>query len=237
MVEIVIVNQSSVLTDNQITAVIPAVQAQVNEDFLPIWGSIIKETSVTLDFLPRRKPVPKTVWPLFIMDHTDQPGALGYHEDLKGRIEGKVFAADDQKYGVSWTVDLTHELLEMLGDPDTNDIIKLPDGRQCIHEMCDAVEDDSIAYQKKGVLVSNFVLPPYFFEGQGTKYDFGGKLTGPAPTLTPGGYLGIFDPKTGQWSQVTARLADGTLSRRSQRHGRTEWHASAEWRKHYRPQV
>ena len=36
MTEIVIINQCSVLSDDNIQAVIPAVQAQVSEDFAPI---------------------------------------------------------------------------------------------------------------------------------------------------------------------------------------------------------
>jgi hypothetical protein len=221
MTEIVIINKCSVLSDANIQAVIPAVQAQVNEDFAPIWGA-----DATVQFIGKGARVPKGIWPLYVMDHSDEPGALGYHVDDKGRIEGKVFAADDQRYGVSWTVDLTHELLEMLGDPTTNDLINLADGRQCIREVCDAVEDDSIAYMKNGVLVTDFVTPKYFFETGGPdKYDFCGKLTGPAPALTPGGYLGIYDPTTGQWTQVTARLHNGHLSFRSRRHGRTAYHA------------
>jgi hypothetical protein len=98
MTEIVVINKCSVLSDAHIQAVIPAVQAQVSEDFAPIW-----EASATLAFLGRGKPVPKEIWPLFVMDHSDEPGALGYHVDEHGRIEGKVFAADDQRYGVSWT--------------------------------------------------------------------------------------------------------------------------------------
>jgi hypothetical protein len=221
MTEIVIINKCSVLSDANIQAVIPAVQAQVSEDFAPIWGA-----DATVQFIGKGARVPKGIWPLYVMDHSDEPGALGYHVDDKGRIEGKVFAADDQRYGVSWTVDLTHELLEMLGDPTTNDLINLADGRQCIREVCDAVEDDSIAYMKNGVLVTDFVTPKYFFETGGPdKYDFCGKLTGPAPALTPGGYLGIYDPTTGQWTQVTARLHNGHLSFRSRRHGRTAYHA------------
>jgi len=220
MTEIVIINQCSVLSDENVQAVIPAVQAQVSEDFAPIWNA-----DATVQFLGKGQKVPKGIWPLFLMDHSDQPGALGYHVDEHGRIEGKVFAADDQQYGVSWTVDLTHELLEMLGDPTTNTLINLKDGRQCIREVCDAVEDDSIAYMKNGVLVSDFVTPAYFFESNDTKYDFCGHLTGQAPTLTPGGYLGIYDPTTGQWTQVTARLQNGKQSYRSRRHGRTAWHA------------
>jgi hypothetical protein len=221
MTEIVIVNKCSVLSDDNIQAVIPAVQAQVTDDFAPIW-----EASATVQFLGKGKRVPKGIWPLYMMDHSDEPGALGYHVDEHGRIEGKVFAADDQRYGVSWTVDLTHELLEMLGDPTTQNMIGLKDGRECIREVCDAVEDDSIAYMKNGVLVSDFVTPKYFFMSGGPdKYDFCGKLEAPAPALTAGGYLGIYDPTTGQWTQVTARLHNGKQSYRSRRHGRTGWRA------------
>ena len=98
--EIVIINQCSVLSDANVQAVIPAVQAQVSEDFAPIWN-----TDATLQFLGRGHRVPRGIWPLYLLDHSDQPGALGYHLDEHGRIEGKVFAADDQRYGVSWTVD------------------------------------------------------------------------------------------------------------------------------------
>ena len=221
LAEIVIVNKSTVLTDAEITAVLPAIQAQVDEDFMPIWHARAK-----LSFVGAGHHVARDDWPLYIMDHTNQPGALGYHQDSHGRVSGRVFAADDKTYGVSWTVDLTHELLEMLADPTTNTIIEMPDGRSCLQEVCDAVEDDAVAYTKNGVLVSNFVLPSYFYKGEGHKYDFRGKLHGPAPALTPGGYLGIYDPATGQWTQVTAHLADGRTSPRSRRHGRTEWHAS-----------
>jgi hypothetical protein len=54
--------------------------------------------------------------------------------------------------------------------------------------------------------------------------DFCGKLTGPAPTLTPGGYLGIYDPSTGQWTR-SPRLQIGKLNHRARHHGRTAWHA------------
>ena len=93
--------------------------------------------------------------------------------------------------------------------------------------MCDAVEDDSIAYMKNGVLVSDFVTPKYFFgTGGPDRFDFCNKLSAAVPSLTPGGYLGIYDPTTGQWTQVTARLHNGTTSYRSRRHGRTGWRAS-----------
>jgi hypothetical protein len=39
---------------------------------------------------------------------------------VRGFPIGKVFAASDLKAGTSWTVTASHELLEMLGDPNIN---------------------------------------------------------------------------------------------------------------------
>ena len=54
-------------------------------------------------------------------DNPDQAGALGYHEiTSQGTPLGKVFAKLDLQSGASWTVTLSHELLEMLADPWIN---------------------------------------------------------------------------------------------------------------------
>jgi len=64
-------------------------------------------------------------------------------------------------------------------------------------------------------------LPTYFGGARGgLKYDFAGHLHHPVPALLPGGYLAIELPN-GQWTQITARLADGTMSRRAKRIGRS----------------
>jgi hypothetical protein len=126
-------------------------------------------------------------------------------------------------------------MLEMLADPTTATMIELQgqwQGYQCLREVCDAVESDALGYIRAGangiaVLLSDFVLPAYFFEGQPSNgtYDFLGQIGGAAPTLLQGGYLGIYNPATGQWSQVSDfDLMTGRRSRRALRHGRTAWH-------------
>lgn len=58
-------------------------------------------------------------WWLGIFDDSDVPGALGYHDVTnEGLPLGKVFAGTDIKYEANWTVALSHELLEMLADPE-----------------------------------------------------------------------------------------------------------------------
>src|SRR5262249_61041652 len=103
------------------------------------------------------------MWPLNILDTTDVPGAGGYHDDDTGLPEGKVFAGDAIKYGEAWTVDLTHELLEMLGDPLVNAILPIPHTAwHCYEEVCDAVEDDRYGFAKPQFppgLFADFVFP------------------------------------------------------------------------------
>lgn len=211
MADIVLVNYSTVLTDDEIEAVIPAFQAQVTEDWEPAWAG----RGATIHFASRDTKLAEGWWPLYILDHTDIQGAGGYHQDDTGTPTGKVFAGDAMEFGEAWTVDATHELLEMLGDPQTNTILPIPYTHlHCLQEVCDACEADRYAYEKNGVLVSDFVLPGYFTGKGGPDFDFKGHLLGHAPTLLHGGYLGIELPN-GQWTQVVKRDETGFMSRRA----------------------
>ena len=84
------------------------------------------------------------------------------------------------------------------------------------------VEADEFAYTKGGILVSDFVTPAYFgLGGPASRFDMCAKLTSACPSMLSGGYLEFL--RAGQWSQITARLADGSRSYRSQRSGRTAY--------------
>ena len=48
-------------------------------------------------------------------------------------------------------------------------------------ELCDPVEDDSLAYSKNGVMVSDFVTPKYFVPGSAGPWDFGEHLSAKHP--------------------------------------------------------
>jgi hypothetical protein len=113
---IAIINKSKALTDAEVKAVIPAMQVQIDRDFAPIW-----ELDATLTFLSASDTVPANVWTMYLLDNSDQSGALGYHDITdNGLPTAKVFAGDDKQYNLSWTVTLSHELLEMLLDPYIN---------------------------------------------------------------------------------------------------------------------
>jgi hypothetical protein len=238
-------------------AVLPALNLHA-ADVNAMWGTNIgyafRGLNETYD--------PENEWPLVSYDHTDTPGAGGYHINQRGLVSGKIFVADALDGGESPWVDATHEGSEMAGDPsagtDPSKFINLPNssGEQCLPELCDAVEADTLSYVKEApdpgfdvpgctrqngkllVPCSDFVLPQYFYgrkikspawpQGGEDAYDFLGHLTsGPAPKLLYGGYLGIRLPD-GEWSQVSMFRKDGTRSRRALRDGGRTSYAAAQ---------
>ena len=110
MTQIAIINACTILSDATIAAVLPALQAQIDHDWLPHWPG----RGASLVFVARGDAVPAGAWPLRIMDTTDVPGAGGYHDDDNGTPEGKVFAADAIHYGEAWTVDTVNGRAEHL---------------------------------------------------------------------------------------------------------------------------
>ena len=202
---IAITNESTVLTDDQVRAVLPALSKQVTNDFRAYWG-----VDASLVFLPKGEALTDGWWQIVILDDPDQAGALGYHElSSVGSPLGKIFARLDLQAGSSWTVTLSHELLEMLGDPEIDTCKQAADGKFYALEVSDAVEADNLGYQIDNVLVSDFVTPRWFNDQvECDRYSFKQNVTKPLE-LAPGGYISVFD--NGQWSQLTeqALLASG----------------------------
>lgn len=212
-IKISIINQCSVLNDAQVQPVVAALQVQVHRDFAPAWG-----IDADLVFVPKgQKPDPTTWW-LVLLDDSDTAGALGYHEVTPAGLPiGKVFAKTDIDYHLSWSVTASHELLEMLSDPDINLTTFLQTsntgGLLFAYENCDAVEDDQFGYVIDGIQMSDFVLPIYFQPSiPATKWDFCGHLKGPIPTMLSGGYLSQFTVGLNShngWTQINAQKVLG----------------------------
>jgi len=205
-IQVAVINASKAVGDDEVATAVAAFAKQVHDDFAPIWGVGADVTAV-----PKAKRPPDGAWWLVVLDDSDQAGALGYHDVTKdGLPMGKVFAGSDKKFGYAWTVTATHELLEMLADPDINLTVFVQadakSGRLFAYEVCDAVEADALAYQIDGVLVSDFVHPAWFesFRKAGTRFDQQGQVHRPFE-LAKGGYIGVYDVGGGGgWHQVTA---------------------------------
>lgn len=219
-INIDIINESTVVTDAQVKELVDALQVQVDRDFGPIWG-----IGANLNAVAKGQTANPNNWWLCVLDSSDMSGALGYHDLTEtGKPLGKSFAKDDLKYGLSWTVTVSHELLEMILDPYINDVIfaQTTDtaGTLFSKEVCDAVEDDSFGYMIGNVLVSDFQLPAWFESNRApnsTQFSFKNNVHAPF-ALAKGGYIGAFDVTNGKgWTQITAEESPSYRATNSRR--------------------
>lgn len=225
-VNIAIINHSTVVPDTEVPAVVAALQRQVTEHFAPVWGQGATLTIFSKDVVP-----PPDFRQLLIADDSTQADALGFHEvTAAGLPIGYCFARSTIEAGGSWTVTLSHELLEMLADPEINETVFVQatdtTGTLYAKEVCDAVEETQ--YGIDGVAVSNFVLPSYFEVGVASAlqppFDYLKQLPGPVPALLGGGYIGLFEVGAGGgWTQKSdmrklhARMVPAPGTRRHRR--------------------
>lgn len=213
--------------DDYLQRVIRAINRQIQEDFEPYWslGAMLRlegrsETAPSKLALPdlRGDAI------LYLWDDTDIDGALGYHDqNARGIPYGFVFTAISEQLGEPWSVTLSHEALELIADPEVNLLVMGPHpahpGKTVFHwyEMSDAVQNET--YQIDGIAVSNFVLPLYFTPNneKGSRNDFLGTISGGKTLVSfgvnPGGYVGFFDPETGQ-HDTYSRTGDQTAKKR-----------------------
>jgi hypothetical protein len=214
MVISIINHSNGGVTDEELQAVIRAINRQISEDFAPYWS-----ISATLRLEGRSVETPDALQMadlrgdavIYLWDQADVEGALGYHfQNNRGIPFGFVFTEIARQIGEPWSVTLSHEALELLADPETNLLVMGPhptEDRDVFHwyEMCDAVQAE--AYTVDGVAVSNFLLPLYFTgtrdtDEVGARNDFLGRIYGGNTLksfgINPGGYIGFFDPELGE---------------------------------------
>lgn len=123
-VKITVLNRSTVLSDDDIADAVEALQIQVHRDFAPAWA-----VDADVSFVPSSQQPDPQAWQIVVADNSDTPGALGYHDlTPAGLPVGYVFAKDDLDAGTSWTVTLSHELIEILADPWIDDVTLVDNG-------------------------------------------------------------------------------------------------------------
>jgi hypothetical protein len=209
MIKIAVINQSTCVSDEDLTKYVNAIQKQITNDFGPIWGIFAE-----LVFVPKGHTPDPTMWWIAVLDDSDVAGALGYHDLTPAELPfGKVFAKTDLTYGMAVSVTLSHEVLEMLADPWIFSTVMVSTAKgQFLYalEVCDPCEDDTLGYKIDDVLVSDFICPAWF-DGHGNKFDFQKHITVPHQILI-NGYMSVLpmaNPSTG-WHQITE---EGTHSR------------------------
>ena len=200
--QIAVVNQSTTVSAADFAACCAALQVQVDRDFAPAWGGLGCQL-VPAQGQPGtpQAPAGETI---YVLDDSDQAGALGYHELTQAGVPvGFCFAKTTLDAHLPWQPTLSHELLEQLADPyvQTAVVAQSFQGKPAAiaYETGDPVEADS--YDIDGVPVSNFVLPAWFEDNPvpSGRYDFLQKLTAPL-TLTAGGYV-AYTTDLRNWAQ------------------------------------
>ncbi|HEX9985925.1 MAG TPA: hypothetical protein VGF69_21875 [Thermoanaerobaculia bacterium] len=213
MIISVINHTNGEVPDEELQRVLRSINRQIQEDFAPYWS-----LSATLRLEGRTSSRPGAAEEvdadmrgdaiIYIWDKADAEEALGYHErNHHGIPYGFVFTEVCTRLCEPWSVALSHEALEMIGDPETNLLVMGPhpgdQDRVVFHwlELCDAVQTEW--YEIDKVAVSNFVLPLYFtgtrkVDEPGARNDFLGRSPLRSFGVKPGGYVGYYDPLEGE---------------------------------------
>ena len=191
-VPIAVLNATAELPNDEVARAVAAVQVQVHRDFAPVW-----RIDADLEFIPAGQKAPTGSWWVVVLDYSDLGGALGYHDlTSAGLPMGKVFAATDKANGLSWTVTLSHEVLEMLVDPNINRAaLQFTMAGSLLHayEVGDACEADKFAYSIDNQMVSDFLYPAWFSPlAQSGQFDYRNHIRQPFELL-PGGFSMVYD--------------------------------------------
>jgi hypothetical protein len=222
---IAVINESTLVSNADITTMCQAIQIQLDLHVLPAWNM----KSATIKFYANKAQVPGYAWVVNMLDNSTQAGALGYHSLDNDVVDAFIFAepvltnggatlifdpSNPDQYTVSAT--LSHEVCEMVGDRFANGFSvgpTLDTYNMYCQELCDPVENDSYGITVDGytVAVSNFLFPSWFNPEATTKlnapFDYLGKLTAPF-TMDAGGYM-IVGTMTTE-GQVTAKHVFGS---------------------------
>lgn len=194
--------------DAQTMAAVAAVlNVQVTRDLPQFWP-----VSATVSYLPDHKKIPQGVWPVQLVKSLP-PGEGGFHQTRHNQPYAKIIITPGSD---EWTVDASHETVEMLVDPggnrlQTSTAITITDNNivdgigqfEYLVEACDPCEADPYTYQISGISVSDF-LTPHFYDLQaapGTRYSFTGAIKAPRQIL-PGGYISWINPESNEVQQI-----------------------------------
>jgi len=198
---VTVANLSAQISEKDFRGAVAAIQKQVREHFQPEWGTgaRLKAVRIILDG-KKKAPVQKDADVVIYLGDssndstTGVEGAEGYHSaNNRDTPYGFVYLDICARSRDSWSGALSHEVLEMLADPDTVLAVagaspKNPKSTVYYElEVCDPTQNDE--YVIDGVTVSNFVGRKYFglSGGSGKTNYLGLRLR--ALGVRPNGYL------------------------------------------------
>jgi len=178
----------------------------------PIW-----KVGAEVKLMPADANVPLDAWIIDLLNTSDEPGALGYHdEEGNERPFGRVFVETAEQNNLSPSEVLTHEAAEMLGDPHVNLSAFDPNSKRLYAvELCDACQggayDLAAPYNRPpvGYTVADFVRPSYFDPktDPDSQTDYRGILKGPF-SLASQGYVSYATALPPEWQQAMGDKAN-----------------------------
>lgn len=207
MVKVGLVDMTGKVDPHTMTAAAAALNIQVTRDLPQFWP-----ISATVSYLSDPNSIAQGVWPVQLVDQLP-PGEGGFHQTQHGQPFAKVVLTPNSN---EWTVDASHETIEMLVDPSGNRLqtsMAIAITGKGVHdttghfeylvEACDPCEADPFTYMIDGVSVSDFITPHFYdpAETPGTRYSFTGAIKAPRQILK-GGYISFVNPQSAEVQQI-----------------------------------
>src|ERR1700693_2515296 len=111
MIKVGLVDTTGSVDPQTMTAAAAALNIQVTRDLPQFWP-----IAATVSYLPDPHHIPQGVWPVQLVTQLP-PGEGGFHQTQHGQPFAKVVLTPGSN---EWTVDVSHETIEMLVDPSGN---------------------------------------------------------------------------------------------------------------------
>ncbi len=206
-INIVIVDQTRKIDPTLLHNAALALNEQVTQDLPKYWTSI----SANVSSAPSVGSLPANAWPVFLVKSLP-PGEGGFHMDKHNQPYAKVIGTPNDP---TWTIDASHEIIEMLVDPNGNrmqtsqaitihghSVVDAPGTFDYLVEACDPCEANNFAYEIEGIAVSDFITPNFYDSTArpGIRYSFMGNISRPRQLLK-GGYISYIG-SDGKWRQI-----------------------------------